>query len=41
VEDEFALFIPNAFTPNNDGKNDVFLPKGTAFKNYSLGIFNR
>jgi gliding motility-associated-like protein len=41
VEDEFALFIPNAFTPNDDGKNDVFLPKGTAFKNYSLGIFNR
>ena len=24
VEDEFALYVPNTFTPNDDGLNDVF-----------------
>ncbi len=32
---EFELNIPNAFTPNNDGKNDVFL------KDYDVKILNR
>ncbi|MFN8231093.1 MAG: HYR domain-containing protein [Bacteroidia bacterium] len=41
IEDEFALFIPNAFTPNNDGMNDIFKPKGTNVKNYTLLIFDR
>lgn len=32
---EFELRIPNAFTPDNDGKNDIFM------KGYSLKIVNR
>jgi gliding motility-associated-like protein len=32
---EFKLRIPNAFTPDNDGKNDIFM------KGYSLKIANR
>lgn len=32
---EFQLRIPNAFTPDNDGKNDVFM------KGYALKIVNR
>ncbi|MES2371402.1 MAG: M43 family zinc metalloprotease [Bacteroidota bacterium] len=34
--------IPNAFTPNSDGKNDVFRPLiGVATNNYTMQIWNR
>lgn len=34
--------IPNAFTPNNDGTNDLFGPLvGCQVVNYSLSIYNR
>jgi gliding motility-associated-like protein len=37
-----CLFVPTAFTPNGDGKNDVFYPivKCPVY-NYYLAIFNR
>lgn len=42
VCDNSNLFIPTAFTPNNDGLNDVFYPMGVGlFKVQSLRIFNR
>jgi gliding motility-associated-like protein len=43
VIDEFQLFVPNSFTPNGDGINDVFMPKGTGMKveNFTMDIFNR
>lgn len=34
-------FIPNAFTPNGDGLNDVFKPTLINFEQYSLQIYNR
>jgi gliding motility-associated-like protein len=38
--DESKVFIPSAFTPNSDGKNDVFYIKGISFVKH-LAIFDR
>jgi len=43
IEGDYILFTPSAITPNGDGKNDVFYPKGIGIDpdNYQLFIFNR
>jgi gliding motility-associated-like protein len=38
---EISLYIPNAFTPDNDGLNEVFTPIGEGISNYHLMIFTR
>lgn len=40
---DFALYIPNAFTPDENGKNDVFQPMGVGIDedNYRMDIFDR
>lgn len=36
------IFFPNTFSPNNDGSNDIFYPRGSGvFKIKSLRIFSR
>ncbi|MGZ8558430.1 MAG: PKD domain-containing protein [Chitinophagaceae bacterium] len=35
-------FVPNTFSPNGDGRNEVFFPKGTGlFRIKSMRVFNR
>lgn len=45
VKNDFTVFIPNSFTPNYDGLNDVFMPVfslyGLDAKTYQMEIFDR
>ena len=36
------IFVPNTFTPNGDGTNDIFYPRGSGvFKIQNIKVFNR
>ena len=39
--EEPFIFFPNAFTPNNDGENDVLRVLGTEIEAMELVIYNR
>jgi trimeric autotransporter adhesin len=43
VQGIFAYYIPNTFTPNDDGKNDIWLPKGLGVdpNHFHMDIFDR
>ena len=41
VDLPLEIFVPNSFTPNNDGLNDTFTAKGLFIDQYSMEIYNQ
>ena len=43
IIDDFVFYAPNAFTPNDDGTNEIFLPQGIGYdiKTFNMMIFDR
>ncbi len=41
VNKSFSIYIPDAFTPNNDLKNDHFMPIVDGTKSFEFNIYNR
>ena len=41
INEDFAIYLPNTFTPNDDGINDVFAPKGLGVVKYTMTIYDR
>lgn len=43
IGDELIIYVPNSFTPNNDGVNDFFRPviSGADVEEYEMLIYNR
>jgi gliding motility-associated-like protein len=43
IDGQFTIYVPNAFSPDNDGVNDYFFPEGKGLygDDYTLMIFDR
>ena len=41
VETDFYLYIPTAFSPNNDGVNDCYEIKGVGFESIDFQVYDR
>ena len=41
IAPDFNFYIPDAFTPNGDSRNEIFMPVARAVRSYDMRIFNR
>ncbi|HRI42360.1 MAG TPA: gliding motility-associated C-terminal domain-containing protein, partial [Bacteroidia bacterium] len=41
IREEIAVYYPNSFTPNKDGKNDLWLPIGQSLGTFTYAIYDR
>lgn len=43
IEAPYFFYLPSAFTPNNDGENEMFCPEGKGIdsRNYTMEIYDR
>lgn len=41
IDRGFAFYIPTAFTPNSNARNDYFFAKGVGYEEYNYVIFDR
>lgn len=41
IKQSYAIFVPNTFTPNDDGKNDGFKAKGYNIVQFHMTIYDR
>jgi gliding motility-associated-like protein len=41
IEDCGEMYVPNAFSPNNDGNNDVLYVRGICLQSMTFMVFNR
>ncbi len=41
IGEDYGIFVPNAFTPNGDGSDDIFQPKGFGISKYEFVVFDR
>ena len=41
ITNDYPIFVPNSFTPNYDGLNDVFLVYGEGIIKFEMSIYNR
>jgi gliding motility-associated-like protein len=41
IGEDYSFYVPNTFTPNDDGVNDTFEPKGHGISKYNMTVFDR
>jgi gliding motility-associated-like protein len=41
IEEDQEIFVPNIFSPNGDGNNDVLFIKGSNLNEFNLMVYNR
>jgi gliding motility-associated-like protein len=43
IRPDYVIYVPSSFTPNGDGKNDLFIPKsdGVQATDYTMSIYDR